>query len=140
MASTQVSFDFEYWEKMHDWLWANSLAGYGPEQTFSWRGEMITFEQVTKIEALRRQIEGLQSSLASQANYSAFGWQDTNNKWHPIDVGVCKVLREAYCKCTVAEIIKLLDESERLGVDVSTPKQILTKFLGEINPKEEITL
>jgi len=99
---------------------------------------MITFEQVTKIEALRRQIENLQSSLGSRAHIARFGWRAPNDNWMLVDDDAQLVMREAYCKFTVAKIIKLLDESERLGVDVTVPKTTLLEFLEEIKPKQEV--
>ena len=139
MASTQVSFDFKEWKRIHEAYWESDLTGYRPgrSNTCSWRGVMITFEQVTKIEALRRQIENLQNSLGSRVHIARFGWKSPNDNWIMVDDDAQPLLREAYCKHTVVKIIKLLDESERLGVDVSTSKQTLLEFLEEIKPKQE---
>lgn len=97
---------------------------------------MITFEQVAKIEALRRQIEQLQGSLSSQANYTMFGWQNPNNSWRSFEGELNSLIRDTVCKYTTVKILKLLDESERLGVDVSKSKGTLLEFLEEIKPKE----
>jgi hypothetical protein len=139
MASIQVSFETvkEIWEEIN---WSDHFAYGKPTDKLTWKGElMITFEQVTKIEALRRQIENLQNSLSAQANWRGFAWQGVNDNWIKIDPSATPIIREALCKFSIAKIIKLLDESERLGVDVSTSKQTLLEFLEEIKPKQETT-
>lgn len=99
---------------------------------------MITFEDVAKIENLRRQIEQLQIMLKSQAQYSSFGYQTVNDKWVGIPTDTAPLIREVICKHTVVKILKLLDESARLGVDVEPSKQILAKFLEEIKVADEM--
>jgi hypothetical protein len=144
MASTQVSFETvkEIWDGYHGRLTKKPFdLVISGNMYFSWRGEpmSITFEQVTKIEALRRQIEELQGMLSAQSMYSRFGWLSPNDKWIPFSIDYTEIIRETVCKLTVAKIIKLLDESERLGVDVSISKQTLLEFLEEIKPKQEVT-
>jgi|SRR5579864_2368920 len=140
MASIQVSFETvrEIWNCIiyaREIVWTKN-----PEYKITWKGKlMITFEQVTKIEVLRRQIEQLQSYLSDRARIASFGWRMSGEKFFPLDQEALPVIREAYCKFTVAKIIKLLDDSERLGVDVSASKQTLLEFLEEIKPKEEVT-
>ena len=100
---------------------------------------MITFTQITQIESIRRRIETLQEALTNQAKAVSFAIADdvgSQRKWDNLPVGVSVYLRETLCKVTVAEIVKLLDEAAKLGVDTDNEKKLLLEFLQEIAPKD----
>lgn len=95
----------------------------------------VTFEQVTLIEAKRRDIERLQEALNRQAQIGTFGYR-SGSEWLALDDRVVPLVREAVCKATIVQILKLLDDSEHLGVDVSESKKALAEFMQGLKPKE----
>jgi hypothetical protein len=133
MGSIRVSF--ELIKKIYDQpIRAQTLAGSKRSVAGM---QMITFEEVTKIETLRRQIEALQKTLTEQSNYTKFGYMNASEKWISLTYDYTPMIKEIVCKTTVVKILKLLDESARLGVDVEPSKQILIKFLEEIKVQDE---
>jgi hypothetical protein len=97
----------------------------------------MTFEDVSKIEAIRRQIEKLQVLLNKQATMRFGTLNEQNRVWEPLSIDLNPVLRETLCKHTVMQITELLDDAARLGVDVLPSKEVLLKVLEEIKPKQE---
>jgi hypothetical protein len=94
---------------------------------------MLTFEDVTQIENLRRKIERLQTDLTDQAKVRIFGYQMmASGQWHVLDQNLFPAMRETICKGTIAEILVLLDESAKLGVDITGPKETLATFLEDL--------
>lgn len=89
---------------------------------------MLTIDQVIMIERHRCNIEALQNNLSSQAQYSEFYVAVAGTK-QPVHHEANEVLRQTLCKFTVAKIVRLLDECEHLGADVSAGKQKLADFL-----------
>jgi AAA+ ATPase superfamily predicted ATPase len=135
MALTQVSFEDVklFWEN-----WRGGVP-ISHEHLNRVEKAMITFEQVTQIEAKRRQIEQLQDQLNNQAKATHFAIADDVGQkrvWIEQASALSPFFRETMCKITVAQILRLLDESERLGVDVTTSKQSLLNFLEGLKQKE----
>jgi hypothetical protein len=97
------------------------------------RGKMFTFEDVTKIERIRRQIETLQTTLAQQMTITQFRWRNKyTTDWTMAHPTLTPALREAVCKVTVTEILKLLDEASKLGVDTVPGRQALAEALEHV--------
>jgi hypothetical protein len=135
MASIQVSFD-EIKSYMNN---PYTQFPFGKDRAFLMtENGMVTFEQVTQIEAKRRQIEELQGILNLHATLTKFGFNNTHGHWTALPESASEVIREALCKHTVVQIIRLLDESERLGVDVTTSKQTLLTFLEGLKTQEPV--
>ena len=102
----------------------------------------VTFKQITEIESIRRQIENWQVKLSNQAKAVTFAIADDvggTRKWDALPPDVSEYLRETLCKVTVVKIVKLLDEAEKLGVEVSNEKKLLVEFLKELAPKDAVT-
>ena len=142
MSTGSIRVSFDEWMRVWDHVHESDLTGFRPNiglTEFTWRGHMITFTQITQIESIRRRIETLQEALTNQAKAVSFAIADdvgSQRKWDQLPVGVSVYLRETLCKVTVAEIVKLLDEAAKLGVDTDNEKRLLLDFLKEIAPKE----
>ena len=91
----------------------------------------MTFEEVVDVERRRRSIERLTEMLNAYSK-ALFVFKDTTlpSEMQPI-------MREAACKWVVVQILKLLDECQSLGVDVSPNKKLLAEFLETLKPKDE---
>lgn len=97
------------------------------------RYNMFTFGQITQIEAKRREIEGLQSSLNDYKNAARFGAASSaGDMFRVLPDDITPILREALCKGTVAKILKLLDECAHLGVDTEPSKKALMEVLEKL--------
>jgi hypothetical protein len=122
-----------------DWAMESPLTGYRWEipDPFQWRGKMISFKQITDIESIRRKIETLQTVLSDYSTKTQFGYQGANDRWYLIYSEFTPYLREILCKLVVAQIVKLLDEANKLGVDVDNEKNLLLDFLKEVMPNKD---
>jgi hypothetical protein len=89
----------------------------------------ITFSQVTQIESIRRRIEELQDNLKRLEAVTQFGYQSPDNKWRGLSGGLIAPMRAVACKITATEILGLLAEAEKEGVDVTESKMALVEFL-----------
>ena len=98
----------------------------------------ITFAQVTYIESIRRKIETLQERLGQQAVVRRFGYLDPNDKWLPLPFETTAPLRETLCKITVTEILELLSEAEKMGVDITASKVALADFMEGMKKGDEL--
>ena len=147
MPTGSIRVNFEEWRRIHAAYWESSLTGMrlvGPKDKGAiWaatEGDMpITFKQITAIESIRRQIERWQETLTNQAKAAKFAILDevgSSPRWDPLPADVSDYLRETLCKVTVLKITKLLDEAEKLGVEVDNEKKLLLDFLKEIAPKD----
>lgn len=96
----------------------------------------VTFEQVTKIEAIRRKIETKQQLLDHLA-HAEFTISDNKGKGNvalPFDLQ--EPAREATCKATVMAILNLLEEAHGLGVDITASKQALVEFMERFQKRQ----
>jgi hypothetical protein len=139
MVLTQVSFDdiYKFWHQST----ITGIPRMGSYGTVMIRGQHMTFEDVAKIESLRRKIEALQEVLNDRLKITILGYQvgpsltpPSVAKWTPVEGNKFPIFRETLCKSTIVDILKLLDESERLGVDVTKPKEALLGILEALKP------
>lgn len=99
----------------------------------------ITFEQVANITNVHRSIARLQDQLNNQKGLMTFAVaRDTagQRKWEELSSIQCEAARDVLCKVTVVEILGLLDEAQRLGVDVTKSKEALAEFLATLKQPE----
>ena len=92
----------------------------------------ITFAQISHIESIRRKIEALQERLGQQAGMVKFGYYDENSNFRILPVEVLTPVREVLCKIVIVEILALLDEAEKLGVDITASKVALADFMEKM--------
>jgi hypothetical protein len=152
MPTGSIRVNFERWRAIYNDVHESYLTGMrtsiplagsfgyaAPEGFMS-----ITFTQITEIESIRRQIENWQMKLTNQAKAQVFaiadqmGGRADQQRWDPLPADVSGYLRETLCKVTVMKIVKLLDEAEKLGVEVTNEKTLLLDFLKEIAPKDPV--
>ena len=102
---------------------------------------MLTFEQVTNIEYVRRKIEALQNLLSEQSDIKEFGYRRAfSATWASVDADLHPMVREALCKTTIVKMLRLLDEASQLGVDTTAARDKLAEFLETLaKPPEAVS-
>ena len=93
---------------------------------------MIKFADVVAIEEHRREIERLTHRLERAASIEKFVGKTYSLPDWEVSNEFRNLIREALCKSITAEIIKLLGECHKLGVDITESEQKLQEFLEQL--------
>lgn len=121
---------FEDIAELNKSAWDRIRMKRNPQDTYMVRTTMLTFKQITKIEAMRLEIEELQKALNNYKEAMRFGCAPSiSGLMCALPVSITPYLREALCKSIVVEILKLLDDCDRLGVDTEPSKKVLMEVL-----------
>lgn len=132
------SFNEGWYKRFHDQWYESSLTGWHPAVKYRVRFEdmAITFEDVTKIESIRRELEAWQDKLGAYCgahNFSAM----MNSAQYYLPAETNKVLVEALVTYGVLKCTTLLDDASRLGVDVTASRAALQKIMDSVKQEQK---